>query len=176
MSLYEGEELGLTEAELRFADLVDPYGITFWPEFKGRDGCRTPMVWEAKAPNGGFSMGKPWLPVPSEHLAMAADTEMGDAGSLLAHYRRLLAFRRNHPALVSGTIRFLDAPEDVLAFVRSGGGEEIVCMFNLGKAKARVAAPGVLTPLDGTGFAPSLDADGRAVTLQPGDAFFGLLA
>ncbi len=123
LSLYEGEELGLTEAELRFEDLTDPYGITFWPEFKGRDGCRTPMVWEAGAPNGGFSTGKPWLPVAAEHLAMAVDRQADDDGSILAHYRRMLAFRRSHPALVSGTIRFLDAPEDVLAFVRSGEGE-----------------------------------------------------
>ena len=45
--IYQGEELGLPEAELRFEDLQDPYGIEFWPEFKGRDGCRTPMVWDA---------------------------------------------------------------------------------------------------------------------------------
>jgi alpha-glucosidase len=43
--LYQGEELGLPEADVAFDDLQDPYGIEFWPEFKGRDGCRTPMVW-----------------------------------------------------------------------------------------------------------------------------------
>ncbi|WP_266096800.1 alpha-amylase family glycosyl hydrolase, partial [Acinetobacter baumannii] len=42
--IYQGEELGLSEANLAFEDLQDPYGIRFWPEFKGRDGCRTPMV------------------------------------------------------------------------------------------------------------------------------------
>ena len=62
--LYQGEELGLEEAEIAFEDLRDPYGIRFWPGFKGRDGCRTPMVWEAPPPNAGFSSGKPWLPVP----------------------------------------------------------------------------------------------------------------
>ena len=41
--IYQGEELGLTEASVAFDDLQDPYGIEFWPEFKGRDGCRTPM-------------------------------------------------------------------------------------------------------------------------------------
>ena len=38
--LYQGEELGLPEADIGFDDLQDPYGIEFWPEFKGRDGCR----------------------------------------------------------------------------------------------------------------------------------------
>ena len=62
--LYEGEELGLTEADIAFEDLQDPYGIEFWPEFKGRDGCRTPMVWQAGAVNAGFSTAeKTWLPV-----------------------------------------------------------------------------------------------------------------
>ena len=173
VSLYEGEELGLTEAELRFEDLVDPYGIAFWPEFKGRDGCRTPMVWEASASNGGFSTGKPWLPVPNEHLAMAVDGESGDETSVLAHYRRLLAFRRSHKVLQTGTIRFLDAPEEVLAFVRAGAGEDIVCLFNLGKAAARVTAPAVMTPLAGSGFATRVEADGRSVTLAAGEAFFG---
>ena len=175
VSLYEGEELGLTEAELRFEDLVDPYGITFWPEFKGRDGCRTPMVWEATAPNAGFSTGKPWLPVPAEHLGLAVSAQSGDATSVLAHYRRLLAFRRAHPALATGTIGFLDAPEDVLAFVRSGGGEAIACLFNLGRQQARVPVPAALTPLDGTGLAAEVDADRLSVTLAPGAAFFGLI-
>jgi alpha-glucosidase len=45
--LYQGEELGQTETELTYEELTDPPGLRFWPENKGRDGCRTPMVWEA---------------------------------------------------------------------------------------------------------------------------------
>lgn len=58
-----GEEVGLPEAGLPFEALRDPYGIAFWPNFKGRDGCRTPMPWR-DTPDGGFSTGTPWLPVP----------------------------------------------------------------------------------------------------------------
>ena len=76
--IYQGEELGLDEADLSFEDLQDPYGIRFWPEFKGRDGCRTPMVWEGSAKNGGFSPAKPWLPVPADHTAIAVDRQQGD--------------------------------------------------------------------------------------------------
>ncbi|MBW8909870.1 MAG: alpha-glucosidase, partial [Mesorhizobium sp.] len=97
--LYQGEELGLGEAELQFEDLQDPYGIRFWPEFKGRDGCRTPMVWDATASNAGFSTAKPWLPVPGKHLSQAVNVQQGDDASLLEHYRRFLGFRRQHPAL-----------------------------------------------------------------------------
>ena len=31
--MYQGEELGLGEANVAFEDLQDPYGITFWPNF-----------------------------------------------------------------------------------------------------------------------------------------------
>jgi alpha-glucosidase len=128
--LYQGEELGLEEAELAFEDLRDPYGIRFWPGFKGRDGSRTPMVWEAGADNAGFSTAKPWLPVPANHRARAADVQNGEAGSVVAGYRAMLALRKQHPALVRGSIRFLDAGGDVLAFIREGGGERLLCVFN----------------------------------------------
>ena len=101
--LYQGEELGLPEADLAFEDLQDPYGIRFWPEFKGRDGCRTPMVWDSHQPNAGFSGGKPWLPVPAEHITLAVNTQEGNEASMLEHYRRMLAFRAAHPALRRAT-------------------------------------------------------------------------
>jgi len=171
--LYEGEELGLTEAELAFEDLRDPYGIRFWPEFKGRDGCRTPMVWEEKAQNGGFSAAKPWLPVPPEHLPRAVDAQTGDAGSLLEHYRRFLAFRRAHPALAKGDIAFLDTQEDTVAFTRRLGNEEIVCAFNLGAHPTAIdlGGPAAPQPLAGYGF--SGDAGAGAIRLGAYGAWFG---
>ena len=168
--IYQGEELGLTEADLAFEDLQDPYGIRFWPEFKGRDGCRTPMVWDRMAPYGGFSTAKPWLPVPTEHLAMAVNQQEGDAGSLLEHYRRLLAFRKQHPALIKGDIRFLDTEGDVVAFSRRAGNEELVCVFNLGSAPASLALQ-ESQALDGHGF-HGVAINGK-IELAPYQAWFG---
>ncbi|MFK0686898.1 alpha-glucosidase [Mesorhizobium sp. IMUNJ 23033] len=151
--IYQGEELGLGEAELQFEDLQDPYGIRFWPEFKGRDGCRTPMVWDAAARNGGFSTAKPWLPVPDKHLSQAVNVQQGDANSLLEHYRRFLAFRRQHPALAKGDITFIESEGDTVAFNRREGNEQVVCVFNLGSKPAEVALGGqALQPLPGHGF------------------------
>jgi alpha-glucosidase len=174
--LYQGEELGLTEAELQFADLADPYGIRFWPEYKGRDGCRTPMVWESNAPNGGFSEAKPWLPVAPEHIARAVNRETGDPASILADYRRLLAFRRAHPALRTGAIELLDAPDQVLAFIRSGDGERLICAFNIGSRETAFALPGgrAVAVLAGHGFSGRLDKN--LVRVAGGDAFFGTIA
>ncbi|MDH6231209.1 alpha-glucosidase [Mesorhizobium soli] len=171
--IYQGEELGLGEAELAFEDLQDPYGIRFWPEFKGRDGCRTPMVWESKAQNAGFSTAKPWLPVPAEHKVLAADRQAGDQNSLLEHYRRFLAFRRGHPALAKGDIVFLPSEGDTVAFTRREGNEEIVCAFNLGSQPAVVELGGSagLQPLSGHGF--SGKAEAGTIRLGAYGAWFG---
>ena len=131
--LYQGEELGLPEAELAFEDLRDPYGIRFWPAFKGRDGCRTPMIWDRAAPNGGFSPGAPWLPVPEAHYAHAVDVQVRDPDSLLADYREAIALRQRHPALADGAIHFLDAPSDILAILREGSAESLLCLFNFAR-------------------------------------------
>jgi alpha-glucosidase len=173
--IYQGEELGLTEAELAFEDLQDPYGIRFWPEFKGRDGCRTPMVWESAAANGGFSPAKPWLPVPPEHAALAVDMQQGKVASMLEHYRRFLAFRREHPAFAKGDIEFIAAEGDALAFTRRFGNEEIICAFNLGSGVARIDSGRVKSVQDLTGHGFSGTRDGDTIRLGAYGAWFGRL-
>ena len=141
--LYQGEELGLPEADLAFADLRDPYGIEFWPEFKGRDGCRTPMVWQADNRTGGFTAAaQGWLPVPAGHLGLAVARQAGAAGSMLEHYRAALALRRAHPALRTGAMTLPVASGDVVRFEREDAGETIWVAANLGEAPAAVPLPG----------------------------------
>ncbi len=147
--LYQGEELALPEAEIAFEDLQDPYGIEFWPVFKGRDGCRTPMPWQHDAPAGGFSTGKPWLPVVPAHLERAVSRQEGDPASPLAFARSFLRWRKTRPALIHGRASFFDTPEPLLAFERKTAGERLLCLFNLGADPARWTPPAVaLTPLD----------------------------
>ena len=169
--LYQGEELGLTEATLSFEDLRDPYGIRFWPEFKGRDGCRTPMVWERSSQNGGFTDGKPWLPVPKEHLPLSVDQQRGDKTSVLEHYRSFIAFRRAHQAFAKGDIEFLHAGGDVIAFLRRYGNESILCVFNLGADNQILGSELEAEPLRGHGF--NSERIGDTIRLKPYSAFFG---
>ena len=129
--LWQGEELGQTDTALVFEELTDPQGINFWPEPIGRDNTRTPMVWDGSA-NGGFSTGVPWLPVKPPQLARNVAAQASQAGSVLQHYREVLAFRSTTPALVTGKGRFHDAPDPVLAFTRGEGDGEVLCLFNLG--------------------------------------------
>ena len=160
--IYQGEELGLPEADVSFDDLQDPYGIQFWPEFKGRDGCRTPMVWNNSNQNGAFSDARPWLPVASEHLTLSVATQEDDPSALLHHYRRAIALRKAHPALVSGTHDKVSATGDVVHFTRAHDGTEIFCAFNLSDTPSDLDIPaGQWTPIgDGVGAA-HISADGR---------------
>ncbi|ATE65092.1 alpha-glucosidase family protein [Rhizorhabdus dicambivorans] len=131
--IYQGEELGLPEAEIAYEDLRDPYGIRFWPSFKGRDGCRTPMPWSRDEPQAGFSTAKPWLPIPGEHKARAVDVQEADPRAMLHFYRRALAWRRENPAIQCGDIDFVEAGDDILAFTRTRGGETILCLYNIAR-------------------------------------------
>lgn len=129
LGIYQGEELGQLETEMTFEELTDPPAIRYWPAVKGRDGCRTPMVWEKDAPNAGFSTGKPWLPVKEPQAAKAVD-QQGPNGAM-AFYKEAIAYRKAHPAMRYGTTTFHDLPEPLLAFTRETDGEKLTCVFNL---------------------------------------------
>ncbi len=175
--LYQGDELALTEADVPYELLQDPYGITFWPEFKGRDGCRTPMPWTGDAPNAGFTTGKPWLPVDPAHVAAAVAVQENDPESTLNAARRLIAWRRNLPQLTRGEIKFFDAPEPVLALRRDlAGHPAILAVFNLGPEPTSFAWPEAqgAAALEGHGLPGS--AAGGVVTLPPFGAWFGSAA
>lgn len=128
--LYQGEELGLPQSDVPFERLQDPFGISFWPKFKGRDGCRTPMPWTAK-PHGGFSKAEPWLPVDPVHIDMNVESQERDENSMLRFARNLIALRKTRPELCKGSIELLDAPEGVLAFSRTYESSKIICLFNM---------------------------------------------
>ncbi len=170
--LYQGEELGLTEAYVSFEELQDPYGKEFWPKYKGRDGCRTPMPWTSDAPTGGFSDGAPWLPVAMEHLPMSVAAQDGDPASMLNFYRKLLAFRHAYPALAKGDQEVAVASEDVFALLRRPlEGNAIYCVFNLSDIAQSAKLPqGNWTVIGDLGFTSELN-DGQAI-LPPYQALF----
>tara|TARA_S200000501_G_scaffold120457_1_gene113243 strand:- start:1059 stop:2408 length:1350 start_codon:yes stop_codon:yes gene_type:complete len=90
--IYQGEELGLKETNVAFKDLQDPFGKNFWPEFKGRDGCRTPMPWNSNK-NLGFSSSVPWLPANNEYLRCSVEKQIEDKNSMLNYTKDLISKR-----------------------------------------------------------------------------------
>lgn len=142
--LYQGEELGLPEAQLTFDQLHDPFGIAYWPEFRGRDGSRTPIPWRHDSPHGDFTKGEtPWLPIPGEHYPLAVSAQENDPHSLLHFWRDQIDYRRQHIALSRGSLRPLDLPEPVIGFIREHADEQLLCIFNLSECQIDVTIPGV---------------------------------
>ena len=139
--VYQGEELGLEEADVPRESLQDPYGIEFWPAFKGRDGCRTPMVWDKAARFGGFSEAAPWLPVSAAHIRKAVSAQEADATAMLHHYRAAIGLRRQLPALRDGDMSEVDVAGDILAFERRLSGQHLFCAFNLSATEAACRLP-----------------------------------
>ena len=147
LGLYQGEELGQTETDIEFHELQDLGYIAFWPEIKGRDGARTPMVWEHDQPNAGFSTATPWLPVKPPQAARAVDGQEASNDSVLHSYRASLAFRKSHRALSEGATAFLDLPEPVLGLRRSVDGQHLTCLFNLSERPLRLTLGGEAQPV-----------------------------
>src|SRR5271170_7318608 len=142
--MYYGEELGMiTSIPTRVEDVKDPIGKTGWPKEKGRDGERTPMQWDASAPQAGFSTSaKTWLPVASNYKTVNVQTELADPNSLLNWYRRLITLRREIPALHDGGMVMVDTTNaSVLSYVRTvpAGGKAVVVALNMTAQPQKIA-------------------------------------
>lgn len=121
--LYYGEEIGMADAPIPLNRVVD---------VDGRDPERTPMQWD-DGPAGGFTTGKPWLPVSPEATTVNAAAQREDPASMLSLYRRLIGLRRESGALRRGSYRPLDGmPRDVFGYVRAEGDERWLVALNFG--------------------------------------------
>jgi alpha-glucosidase len=139
--LYYGEELGLPEGKIPRAEIVDPPGRKYWPFDKGRDGCRTPMPWDATT-NAGFSTGKPWLRLNPDYATVNVASERNDPHSLLNYYRALLALRRTLPALQQGSYRAFDPSGDVFAYERATTDQRLLIALNFSSRPAAIEIDG----------------------------------
>lgn len=168
--LYQGDELGLTEARVPFDRLRDPDGLAHWPDHPGRDGCRTPMPWRSNAPHLGFGTAEPWLPAEPAHARLAVDLQEADPDSTLNFTRAWLRFRRKDPAL-TGERQLLFAPQgDVFGMMRGTGSDRRLFLVNFGSETEvwRLSQRGWRDafPLGGR-------IEGPMVRLAPGAGFLG---
>ncbi|MFE6304565.1 alpha-amylase family glycosyl hydrolase [Nocardiopsis sp. NPDC057823] len=155
--VYQGEELGLEEVDVPEELIDDPVFVRSGGADRGRDGCRVPLPWSGEGPPFGFGppgAADPWLPQPAGWAARTAAAQAADPDGMLHLYRRALAVRRAEPALGAPPadgpgMRWLEAPEEVLAFARG----DVACVVNLGGDPADLPAHrGVLVaggPLEG---------------------------
>jgi alpha-glucosidase len=113
--------------------------------------------------------------VPADHLTKAVDRQEGDPRSVLQHYRDTLAFRKRHPALSKGTIKTLDAPEGVLAFLREDASEHLYCAFNMSEKAAVVTVPAGYTLAESGAPGIADEPVNGTLSLPPFGAYIGIL-
>ncbi|MBD8080237.1 alpha-amylase family glycosyl hydrolase [Cellulosimicrobium arenosum] len=148
--LYQGDELGLPEVEdLPAAAIQDPMHFRSGGVDPGRDGCRVPIPWSRGGTTYGFGPDggtAAWLPQPDGWGDLSVQAQADDDASMLALYRLVLATRRAEPALHDDSLRWLDAldgvelGDDVLAFARGDGTDDLVCIVNLGADEVALPA------------------------------------
>ena len=185
--IYQGEELGMTNAPYPVEELRDLESINAYNEMveRGmsesdalaaihrmmRDNARTPMQWTA-GPHAGFTDGDPWMMVNPNYTEINAAAALADPDSVFYTYQKLIALRKAHRVFVEGDFTLL-CPEDeqVFAYLRRGAGQEMLVAVNLSGRSAPFDLPEAFE-----GRAPLLATQGAplAGTLRPWEALICL--
>ena len=168
-TLYQGDEIGTEQVAVPPDRIRDPVERTRGPGH-GRDGCRTPMQWSGGSPFAGFSSVEPWLPLAPDWRARNVDAQRGDASSLLALHRRLLALRRAERALSEGPLALLPSPSNVIAYLRSHGATRFACVHTLTAEPAEMPLPANGRIVVSTDRSREGDASGTTLRLAGDDA------
>ena len=156
--VYQGEEIGMTNVAFerleQFRDLETlnlhterrAAGIPSEEFLKGanangRDNARTPMQWDASA-HAGFTTGEPWIEANANFREINVEAARADEGSILHHYRRLIALRKEHRVVVAGGyVPVLEEHPQVFAYERVLGAERLAVVANLSSEAALVTLP-----------------------------------
>ena len=185
--VYQGEEIGMTNARFdridqyrdletlnhfnaQIAEGVEPSEFLAGANRNSRDNARTPMQWSA-APNGGFTTGTPWIETNPNYPDINVEQDLPDPDSIFAHYKRLIALRRDRDVIAFGQTEPLweDDP-DILAFERRLGAERLLVVANFTNRDQTRALPSHLANRAAKGLAwsraPREDIPDR-LELQP---------
>ncbi len=141
--IYYGEEIGMRDITLGRSEILDPPGKVYWPIYKGRDGCRSPMQWDGSRLSG-FTQAPaaPWLPIHHNQLERNVQTQLADPHSLLHFTKKLLALRKAYPALQRGSLELLPGlPSSILAYLRQAQGQTILVAANFSRRQASFTLP-----------------------------------
>ena len=103
-TLYYGDEIGMHQVAIAPEQVRDPFEKNVPGLGVGRDGCRTPMQWDATQ-YAGFSSAPPWLPLADDVAHENVVNLAADARSILNLYKALIRLRKQRPQLVTGSYR-----------------------------------------------------------------------
>ena len=130
-TIYQGEEIGMVDVPIPPEQVQDPWEKNVPGLGLGRDPERTPMPWSSD-PNGGFTTGRPWVPLGADNQRANVALQRAEPRSMLALYGALLGMRRAEPALSIGSYALVAATENVLAYERRYKDERLLVALNMG--------------------------------------------
>ena len=191
--VYQGEEIGMTNVPFtaigQYRDIetlnmyrlhveagLDPAEFIRGANANGRDNSRTPMQWSA-APHGGFTTGTPWIEANPNFATINVEASLGDDASIFAHYRRLIALRKELPIIVEGRYApLLEEHPAVMAYTRTLGDQRLLVVGNFTATTVAIEVPasvrGRLSPLI-FNYAPIAEI-GPVLTVKPYETFAGI--
>jgi alpha-glucosidase len=141
-TLYYGDEIGMHQVAIAPDRVRDPFEKNVPGIGVGRDGCRTPMQWDATT-YAGFSTESPWLPVAGDYVHENVANLQADAASILSLYKALIALRKQLPQLVTGNYEPVAAQGDILLYRRVGAGGAVVIALNLGAEPVSISSSSI---------------------------------
>src|SRR5258705_3864024 len=141
-TLYYGDEIGMHQVPIAPEEVRDPFEKNVPGIGVGRDGCRTPMQWDASE-HAGFSTARPWLPLAGDFVHENVVNLDADTKPILSLSRALIALRRTLPQLVTGTYEPVAAQGDLLLYRRKSEGRAVTIALNLGAEPMSVTSTSI---------------------------------
>lgn len=145
--VYQGQEIGMTNGDFESLDEVmdieshNIYAMAKrlhlpsamrWNMIKrtSRDNARTPMQWSDEE-GAGFTSGKPWLKINSNHKSINVNSSLQDPEGVLSFWKKMIALRKSEPALCEGEFKPLIESKYIYAFERRTADSSLVALFNM---------------------------------------------
>ena len=103
-----------------------------------RDNGRTPMQWD-DTNNAGFSSETPWLPVHENHTTVNVANQQNDHNSVLNHFRKMVALRKDNLLLVYGEYEIIQEEHPTIyAYSRTLDDEQMKILLNFSESTSKI--------------------------------------
>ncbi len=144
--IYYGEELGMEDSTVSRHKAVDIIGRKHLFSNRGRDGARSPMLWNTKK-HAGFSKVVPYLPLQNKE-ENSVEAQMKKKNSIFSYYKKFIQLRKNHDSLSTGDITLLDVHDDnIICYLRTSSDEALLIILNFTKHKRKIKLSDIGLPL-----------------------------
>jgi len=159
--IYQGQEIGMENVNFTSMEQIDD--ISTRDQYKvaieaglspeeafaavkhySRDNSRTPFQWD-DSKNAGFTTGTPWLMVSPDYKRINAASQINDPNSLLSHYKKLTALRKNpeysETVVYGKTVPYLPETKRLMAFERVSDNQTLLVLGNFQTQPQTVKLP-----------------------------------